>query len=72
MSMIKEIPADWPCDRCGHPSKRHAAPVQFKDKMGTKTSIFSGCLVVESSIPYTQRGRTFKAKQCFCDGYWPR
>jgi hypothetical protein len=63
MTLVAEIAPNRPCDRCGHPSKNHAKV--------TVTKIYSGCLVVTSPIPYGQRGRQHKAKQCPCDGYVP-
>ena len=62
--VLEEIAPDHPCDRCGHASKYHAPPERW-----------SVCMVVEghSASNYTKGAAiTGKAKQCFCDGFFPR
>jgi hypothetical protein len=50
--LIIVAPSD-PCDRCGHPSRRHAAPESW-----------SVCLVREGTDP-----KTGKPLTCWCDGF---
>jgi len=63
VTVLVEIDPNHPCDRCGHPSKYHAAPERG-----------SGCMVAEGQgySAFTKHAQvTGKAKQCFCDLYWP-
>lgn len=64
MTLVSEIAPDTVCDRCGHASRRHAVP--------TTDRIYSGCLVVSAAIPYGQKGRSARAKQCWCDLFVPK
>jgi hypothetical protein len=64
VSYLREVAADHPCDRCGHPSKYHAAPERG-----------SGCMIAEGQgySAFTKHaGITGKAVQCWCDCYFPK
>jgi hypothetical protein len=62
VSYLKEIAPTDPCDRCEHPSKFHAGPDRG-----------SRCMIVDGRVWRGQRvPKGMRAKQCWCDGYFPK
>lgn len=55
MVLLREVPPDRPCDRCGHESRFHGAGVDGSD-----------CRVARKAP-----GSGPRAVKCFCDGYFP-
>ena len=63
MMRLREAEPDHACDRCGHKSKYHAAPERG-----------SACMIAEGQgySQFTKHAQvTGKAKQCWCDCYFP-
>lgn len=60
--LLVEIEPDHPCDRCGHASKMHLPPDR-----GSRCAIVAGRYFRGERIP-----KGLRAKQCLCDGYFPK